>query len=105
MFASELRRDKKLFKRLELVTRRLACASGELLGTIVRQKEKEEKKPFFGVRAQLSLSTLRGRSFYLRKNVLHFGAVLVRFCFYTYTFMCRSIELQRRLMTTVTPPR
>jgi len=26
MFASELRRDKKLFKRLELVTRRLACA-------------------------------------------------------------------------------
>ena len=91
MFASGLRRDKKHFKRLELVTRRLACASGELLGTMVRQKEKEEKKPFFGVRAQLSLSTLHGRSFYLRKNVLHFGAlrtVLVRFLFLHLSRSC-----------------
>ena len=45
---------------------------------------KRSEKAVFKGSSQLSLSTLHGRSFYLRKNVLHFGAVLVRFCFYTY---------------------
>ena len=46
--------------------------------------EKRSKKAVFKGSCSAEPQHSAWCSFYLRKNVLHFGAVLVRFCFYTY---------------------